>query len=224
MKSQLGYREPQPGNRLGLRDRTRLQRFADIRSAAERLLREKSFDDITTKEVAELAGVGEATLFRYISNKRELLLLVLGHQVDSLIDRIMASDAVSAPGDQTGAGHIGRVKRIYEARAEFYVTDPETVTSYLEYGFKAGSQLGAESIIQGDRIIGLTESILRRGQELKVLMPDVDARTVAQNCNSIYIHEIFRTSVRNFTPETLSSRVASRLSAQLVPLVLDRRS
>lgn len=111
-----------------------------------------------------------------------------------------------------------RIYTIYRARAQFYAIDPENVTSYLHYGFKAGSQLGAQSIAQGDRIIGLTASILDSAREAGHLTADVDSRTVAQNCNGTYIHEVLRTPARGFRPEDLWERLLERLRVQIEPL------
>jgi AcrR family transcriptional regulator len=216
----LDHKESPP---TGLRERARLERFAKIRAAAEQLLREKSFDQITTREVAQLAGVGEATLFRYVSSKHELLLLVIGEKMDRLIEHMDAADAASAAAaskPRDGYYYLQRISAVYNARVDFYLSDPENVTSYLQYGFIAGSQLGAQSVMQGDRVIGLVTSILLEGQAAGVLAKSVDAPTVAQNCHGIYIHEVLRTPVREFAPESLWDRCRVRLDAQLLPLVM----
>jgi AcrR family transcriptional regulator len=207
----------------GLRERARLERFARIRAAAEQLFREKSFDQITTREVARLAGVGEATLFRYVSSKHELLLLVIGEKMDRLIEHMEAADAApasAAPTLRDGYYYLQRIRAVYSARVDFYLSDPENVTSYLQYGFMAGSRLGAQSVMQGDRVIGLVTSILMEGQTAGVLAKSVAAPAVAQNCHGIYIHEVLRTPVRGFASESLWDRCCARLDAQLLPLVM----
>jgi TetR/AcrR family transcriptional regulator len=54
-----------------LRETTKARR-RDILDAAETLFSQKGFKGTTTKELAEKAGVHEAVLFRYFTNKREL--------------------------------------------------------------------------------------------------------------------------------------------------------
>jgi TetR/AcrR family transcriptional regulator len=54
-----------------VRETTRSRR-QDILSAAEKLFSQKGYKSTTTKELAETAGVHEAVLFRYFTNKREL--------------------------------------------------------------------------------------------------------------------------------------------------------
>ena len=206
------------GAPVGLREKARIERYQNIRAAAERLFNERGYEHTTTKEVAELAGVGEATLFRYISNKYELLLLVIGERMDMALQAIEDADKELAATSSTARDYVERLFAIFRARAQFYATDPENVTSYLQYGFKAGSQLGALSIAQGDRIIALTTSILDSAREAGHLTAHVDSGIVAQNCNGTYIHEVLRTPARGFRPEDLWEKLHERLRVQIEPL------
>lgn len=206
------------GAPVGLREKARLERFRNIRAAAEKLFNERGYEQTTTKEVAELAGVGEATLFRYVSNKNELLLLVIGERMDMALQAIEDADRELAANTSKARDYVERIYAIFRARAKFYATDPENVTSYLHYGFKTGSQLGAQSIAQGDRIIALTAFILDSAREAGHLRAEVDSLVVAQNCNGTYIHEILRTPARGFHPEDLWEKLRERLRVQIEPL------
>lgn len=205
---------------VGLREKARIERYRNIRAAAEQLFDQRGYEQTTTKEVAELAGVGEATLFRYVSNKHELLLLVIGERMDMALKAIEDADKEMAAKASTARDYVERIYAIFRARAQFYSIDPENVTSYLHYGFKAGSQLGAQSIAQGDRIIALTASILDGASKAGHLSAHVDSMTVAQNLNGTYIHEVLRTPVRGFRPEDLWERLHERLRVQIEPLFL----
>lgn len=207
---------------LGLRERSRLEKFRRIRAAAEELFNERGYEQTTTKEVAERAGVGEATLFRYVTTKHELLLLVIGESMNQAIDAIEATDRASAPNSRTALDYISRVYAIFAARAKFFAADPENVTRYLHYGFRAGSQLGAQSVAQGDRIISLVSSILDSAATNGFMMTDVESRVVAQNCNGTYIHEILRSPVREFSPDDFWERLQNRLRVQIEPLFTSR--
>jgi AcrR family transcriptional regulator len=207
-----------PSAPLGLREKARIERYRNIRAAAEQLFNERGYEQTTTKEVAELAGVGEATLFRYVTSKHELLLLVIGERMDMTIQAIEDADKELAARTSAARDYIERIYAIYRTRASFYATDPDNVTSYLHYGFKAGTQLGAQSIAQGDRIIGLTASILDSAEEAGHLIAQVDTRVVAQNCNGTYIHEVLRAPARGFKPDDLWDRLYVRLRVQIEPL------
>ncbi len=58
---------------LGLRERNKLDKLQRIKSAASALFTSKGFDETTTVEIAERAGVGEGTVFLYAEDKRDLL-------------------------------------------------------------------------------------------------------------------------------------------------------
>lgn len=206
------------GAPVGLREKARIERYQNIRAAAEQLFNERGYEHTTTKEVAELAGVGEATLFRYVSNKHELLLLVIGERMDTTLQAIEDADKELAANTSTARDYVERIYAIFRARARFYATDPENVTSYLHHGFKAGSQLGAQSISQGDRVIALIAAILDDARDAGYLSADVDSLIVAQNCNGTYIHEILRTPARGFRPEDLWEKLRERLRVQIEPL------
>lgn len=206
------------GAPVGLREKARLERYQNIRAAAEQLFDERGYEHTTTKEVAELAGVGEATLFRYVSNKHELLLLVIGERMDTTLQAIEDADKELAAKTSTARDYVERIYAIFRERARFYATDPENVTSYLHHGFKAGSQLGAQSISQGDRVIVLIAAILDDARDAGYLNADVDSLVVAQNCNGTYIHEVLRTPARGFRPEDLWEKLRERLRVQIEPL------
>jgi AcrR family transcriptional regulator len=59
------------------RERERQARKEAVLDAARRLLLEKGFRGATTKEIAELCELSEATLFFYFKNKDEILLSLL---------------------------------------------------------------------------------------------------------------------------------------------------
>lgn len=207
--------EPKPG----LRDRAKTERMRRIREAAEKLFNGRGYENTTTKEIAEEAEVGEATLFRYVTNKRDLLFLVLGEGLDKAIAAIAVNDAQLAKTSVTPQDYVDRVNAIHQARAAFYAKDPENVLSYLQNGLTAGSRLGVESIRQGDTVIALTQAVLDEARTAGLLVPYVNTHAAAQNCNGIYIHEVLRTPVRHFDPDDLWDRMRVRIAAQIEPLL-----
>ncbi|MGB3302688.1 TetR/AcrR family transcriptional regulator [Gordonia sp. (in: high G+C Gram-positive bacteria)] len=60
-----------------LRSRQRARVRQDIQSAAWRLFSELGFGSVTTKQIAEAAGVSESTYFRHVNSKDDLLLYPL---------------------------------------------------------------------------------------------------------------------------------------------------
>ncbi len=212
----------EPEKPLGLRERSRRERFARILNAAEELFAQKGFDNVTTREVAQAAGVGEATLFRYVANKNDLLLLVIGLKQDDLIDALESADdltAARAPASPSGQWYIDRILEIYRARIGYYITDPENIAKYVVTGLQSGSKLGPLSTQAGDRIISRVRSIVEAGQQAGALRDDVDATIVARNLNGTYIHEVLRSPARNLSISGTWDRFSERVDVMLRPLL-----
>jgi AcrR family transcriptional regulator len=210
---------------LGLREQSKREVTRRIRAAAVDLLARKPFSEITTREVAQHAGIGEATLFRYVGSKDELLTLAYGDRMAALLDELQSADdrvAAAANAGRPGDWYCARVRSFYEGRADFYLQDPLNAALYLRQGFDMASAGRTRTIAQGDRLIERVRSILAAGQSDGALLSRVDPLSVAQNCHGIFIHEVDRTLTRGFQPSTIWQRVHARLNAQLDPLVLDQ--
>lgn len=65
-----------PPPSTGLRERKKLDKSRRIKDAAKALFIEKGYENTTIREISKRAGVGTGTIFRYASNKRDLLFLI----------------------------------------------------------------------------------------------------------------------------------------------------
>ena len=62
-------------------ERVKVKTRERILETAVKLFSEKGFNGTTTKEIAELAGVNEALIFRYFSTKRELYSAIIERKI-----------------------------------------------------------------------------------------------------------------------------------------------
>jgi AcrR family transcriptional regulator len=62
------------------------QRVRDILNAAREVFAEKGYDAATSAEIAQRAGISEATVFSYFSGKRELCARVIADWYDEIVD------------------------------------------------------------------------------------------------------------------------------------------
>jgi AcrR family transcriptional regulator len=62
------------------------QRVKDILQAGREVFAEKGYDAATSAEIAQRAGISEATVFSYFSGKRELCARVIADWYDEIID------------------------------------------------------------------------------------------------------------------------------------------
>ncbi len=82
--------------------------------AAEHQFAEKRFDEVLMQDVAQEAGVGKGTLYRYFEDKETLYFAVVMEGFDALIDRLRSGDIPSDPIERlqrTVAGVVGYLRR-----------------------------------------------------------------------------------------------------------------
>jgi AcrR family transcriptional regulator len=59
--------------------------------AARKLFAEQGYDSATLRQIATAAGLGLATLFNHIRDKRDLIYLIFDEEVDTLTDKALAA-------------------------------------------------------------------------------------------------------------------------------------
>jgi len=206
----------------GRRDQAKHARLERINFAAKSLLMDRTFEEITTKEVADLAGVGEATLFRYIGSKHRLLAMVYADALDAVLNGTEELDARAAIKDGSRRSdprwYKERIYNAYRARCDFYLQNPHNAALYLRQGFDVQNEFSPRHLAQGDRTIRLVGTIMADGQRAGALRDDCEVDLVAQNLHGTFIHEMDRTPVRGYEPLTIWERLEPRLSVQLTPL------
>ena len=72
------------GGPIGVRAQNNADRRRRIREAARSVFCKRGYLNATTREICEKAGVGNGTLFRHAADKRELLLLIVNDDMDTL--------------------------------------------------------------------------------------------------------------------------------------------
>jgi AcrR family transcriptional regulator len=100
----------------GLRERRKDERRRRIIAAARAVFRERGFDDATTAEIAKRAAVGTGTLFRYATDKHELLLMVLNDELAAITDASIA-------GIDRRRSLLTQLVEFYRPRFEFWGAD-----------------------------------------------------------------------------------------------------
>lgn len=69
------------------------QRIADIMRAAREVFTERGYSDALISEIAERAGVVEGSIYRFFTNKHDLLVRVVEHWYEGMIERDAAEFA-----------------------------------------------------------------------------------------------------------------------------------
>jgi AcrR family transcriptional regulator len=75
----------------GRRELNKEDKLRRIKAAARSLFVKNGYDDASTREIAQRAGVALGTLFSYAANKRDLLFLVVNDELDEVARQAEAS-------------------------------------------------------------------------------------------------------------------------------------
>ncbi|MFI9721705.1 TetR/AcrR family transcriptional regulator [Streptomyces sp. NPDC052396] len=84
----------QPGPRLGLRERKKIQTRQAIRDAAYRLFERQGYDATPVDQIAEAADVSPSTVFRYFPTKEDI---VLTDEYDPLMEAMLRDRPAGEP-------------------------------------------------------------------------------------------------------------------------------
>ncbi|MEX2986069.1 TetR/AcrR family transcriptional regulator [Streptomyces sp. C36] len=103
---------PQPGSRLGLRERKKIQTRQAIRRAAYRLFEEHGYDATPVDRIAEAADVSPSTVFRYFPTKEDI---VLRRECDPMLAAaVLARPADEPPMEAVRQGVVEAMGRAVE--------------------------------------------------------------------------------------------------------------
>ena len=177
---------PQPS--LGRRERAKAARRADIKAAALAVFTEKGYEAATTREIAERAGVGAATLFRYAEDKRDLLLMIANDGLEAATAE--ARDAVA-----DDAPLVEHLLRIFMPRFRYWArhlpiareTMHETVLA------RAAGALSREArryLAGRAALVALIEDVVRRAQARGEVAAGHDRATVATLFLGIHLSQL----------------------------------
>ena len=81
----------------GRREQNKQRTHRALIEAAARLIRERDFESVTVRDIAEAAGVGERTFFRYFPSKESLILQQVRDLIPLLAEAVGARPAEEPP-------------------------------------------------------------------------------------------------------------------------------
>lgn len=199
-----------------LRERKKQENMARLRAAARELMWEKGFDQVTTREIASHAQVGEATLFRYVASKIDLFMLVYGEEFEGVIARCEDFERDN-PIDMSNPEHVlGRILDHYGRLSALYVRYPELAYTYVKESFGSPTEIGRSGLEHGDRFYAVLRGILGAAQRGEAFIV-ADPSTLAFNCHALYIHEVLRSHGRELSTTAMPDRLRDRLEFMLRP-------
>lgn len=185
----------------GRRERSKADKRRRIVAAAATLFAEKGFSGVTTQEIAEAADVGTGTVFRYVSSKAELLMLVMN---DELVRGATEGLDLAAH----GASPTDAILAVLTPLARAGFGHPENAVVYQrETLFGADGPHRAEAVEHVARLEGAIEEILRLYAASRPTRTDVDLADVAHAVYSTMYVDIVRVGVGRAPADALATRL-----------------
>ena len=108
---------PDSTKRRGVRERLKQERQERIIAAAREVFAEKGFESATLKQIAGNAGLGIATLFNYVTDKRDLIYLIFNEEMEQLVEKALATP-------KSWQSFEGKILSITEPHYRLFAQDP----------------------------------------------------------------------------------------------------
>lgn len=114
--------------RPGLRELHKQDKLRRIKEATSELFREKGFEATTIKEIAERAMVAPGTIFLYVKNKQDLLILIFYEGIETTVNQAFATlDMLPEE-----ASLLDELLHIFGALLRFYSSQTELARAYVK--------------------------------------------------------------------------------------------
>lgn len=169
---------------MSRRERRRLEHLRRIREAARSLFAEKGFDHTTTREIAERADIGTGTLFLFVKDKRELLLLVHADRFEAALDRAWRDLPSPATGlvDQL----LFVFERLFRLHDEDLALARHVIKEQLDVADRDSPHKQRMSALL-DRLLEQLQQLVADAQARGEIAGDAPARQIAWNAFAAYV-------------------------------------
>lgn len=136
--------------RMPVQDRARHKRAALLAAAAEEFAA-REYPEVTTKTIAERAGVAAGTFYQYFQDKDAILCEVARERLKRLTDRIVDARGRPLPRILEDAPIIAHIRASLELTYQFHIENPR-LHGTIEHRRALDPALEA-IVAEGDRII-----------------------------------------------------------------------
>ncbi|MGC5011094.1 TetR family transcriptional regulator [Streptosporangium sp. DT93] len=190
----------------GVRTRSQLQRRKRIVQAAAALASRGGVEAMQMRTVAERAGVALGTLYRYFPSKMDLVVAVVGEEID-----LLESSIERRP--PTAVAASGRAVDILMRATRGLMREPELADALIRSLIMAEVETPF-----GDRMTGLLLRVA--GDDLTVETATEEQFALAGSLSSVWVHELLEMLRGRRTYEQIQRRIeiaADRLLADFRP-------
>lgn len=190
----------------GLREQKKAEKLQAIRDAAWALFAEKGFDDTTVRAICQRAGIASGTLFLYVEDKHDLLILLFGERVEEAQARALAGLPKGTLVDQ--------LLHIFGALFDFYAEDLRLSRSVVKNllfpeGAAATRLRGLER-----ELLSRLAALVARARDRGELRADIDPAQVTVQLFALYFMALL--AMLNGLPDRASLDGMIRAQAELL--------
>ncbi|MCU7493985.1 MAG: TetR/AcrR family transcriptional regulator [Ignavibacteria bacterium] len=181
-------------NKLGRKERERLQRKQEIQKSAARLFAEKGFTNATLEDIATSSEFGIGTIYNYFQNKEEIFRSIIESILDSNLEIISATES-------TTTGLVDFLKAYTRSVFYYFVDKRDEVLLLVSYFTGIGEKpvhLGQDCFREKNCQI---EGVLR-----KRIKGGIESREI-RNINPEYFLYIYHTLVFPYVTTQLKRKV-----------------
>ncbi len=186
------------------RDIAKADKRRRIIEASRHLFSAHGFDETTVQQIADSADVGVGTLFLYVTDKSELLLLVFHEAIEEELGRAAANLS-------KGSGFLVSVGSFFTQLISLYQRDLKLSRIYIrEFLFHEG-QVRAQLDEQNSRVIQLLQTRVVAAQQQGEVREDVEAQVVA-----IHMYALYHSTLSFYLASCLPSQSPSEVLTTLL--------
>lgn len=191
----------------GQRDLNKARRRDAILDAALSLLDQRPSDEVSTEEIAALAGVAPATVYNLVGTRDDLVHALVGRVLTELGDSLSALD----PADPIAGAVL-----IIEQTVAVFVADSAAFRQVVAIGQRGLARRG-ESLDPSRFQV----TAMRQAQVLGILRDDIDAAGLARQIFLSYTGAITRWSAGHLDDEGFRTAARSGLFTALAAAATD---
>jgi len=159
-----------------------------INESAMSLIAKKGCDNTRTREIAELSGISEATLFRYYRSKEEIMVTVIGNRARGFVERSRSSVAALIR-DFKPAGNAPYrelLARIAEERMRAFSDESELVRILIREKFLSEAINGIYGEAVGAALQSILSAIIDKGRAAGEFKCETDGMSKALSGLIVY--------------------------------------
>lgn len=206
-----GSETPDATSTPGKRERNKAEKQRKIVQAAKELFEANGFEQTTTAQISEQAGIGTGTLYLYVESKEALLIQVFQEDVGRAWHDAFDLRDRSQPVLEQLLQAFGEV-------SDFHCRDPKLARAYFkELMFLSTEGESATSDFMRKYYDRLT-ALLIEAQDNRGLREDLKVKVLARNLFSQWHHLMLRRLTHQFPESELKPRLRESFTVALLGL------